>query len=187
MKKIDFTINWDKALEAVHYLTSIRPGITQFYLGKIMYYAEKEHLLDWGRPICGDRYMAMEHGPVPSAIRDIISGNDDLPQEILEQFRSKVDIRKSGNKHYMSAKEPYACVHLSETDKDYIRASAEQYGSMSFGQLSKLSHEKAWIEAWENTTGKAGRMLFENMIPDDFPDRQDFIEEIQEKARDGCL
>jgi len=31
---------------------------------KIIYFADRQHLADWGRPITGDTYIAMEAGPV---------------------------------------------------------------------------------------------------------------------------
>jgi uncharacterized phage-associated protein len=41
-------------------------------LFKILYFAEREHLATWGRPITGDFFIAMQYGPVPSHIYDMI-------------------------------------------------------------------------------------------------------------------
>jgi uncharacterized phage-associated protein len=37
-----------------------------------MYFADRKHLEKYGRFICGDSYVAMKHGPVPSEIYDIL-------------------------------------------------------------------------------------------------------------------
>ena len=49
---------------------------------KIIYFADRQHLADWGRPITGDTYIAMEAGPVPSRMYDmmkIVRGDSYLP------------------------------------------------------------------------------------------------------------
>src|SRR5207247_4693024 len=42
------------------------PELTPGKLFKLMFLAEKYHLVHYGRPITGDRYDAMNDGPVPS-------------------------------------------------------------------------------------------------------------------------
>src|SRR5262245_62889630 len=71
-KILRFQIDWNRCIEGIAFISSLRPGITQYYIGKIFYFADKAHFLDWGRPISGDRYVAMEHGPVPSNIYDLL-------------------------------------------------------------------------------------------------------------------
>lgn len=39
---------------------------------KLLYLADRESLLRWGRPITTDRYVAMDHGPVVSQIYELI-------------------------------------------------------------------------------------------------------------------
>ena len=39
---------------------------------KVIYFADRQHLADWGRPITGDTYIAMEAGPVPSRLYDML-------------------------------------------------------------------------------------------------------------------
>ena len=41
-------------------------------LCKILYFADQRHLSLYGRSITGDTYIAMQYGPVPSNVDDIL-------------------------------------------------------------------------------------------------------------------
>ena len=71
-----------KTLNALLYVASRvqRKDIHKIF--KIIYFADRQHLADWGRPITGDTYIAMEAGPVPSRMYDmlkIVRGDSYLP------------------------------------------------------------------------------------------------------------
>jgi hypothetical protein len=68
-----FRFRPEKAAEAVDLIARAQPGLTQYFVGKILYLADKAHFLDWGRPVTFDRYVAMKNGPVPSAIRNMLA------------------------------------------------------------------------------------------------------------------
>jgi len=153
-----FSVDWDKAIEAIAFIASLKPGVTQYYLGKILFFADREHLLDYGRPITGDRYVAMEHGPVPSAIRDVLKADSDSPDEILAKLHERVGIERDGNKQMVFSKSVGAAPSLSGSDREYLAASVQRYGSMSFTQLKAVSHEDvAYSDAWDKL-GNANEM-----------------------------
>lgn len=65
--------NEAKATEAAAYLLRLRGGrMSYMKLIKLLYLADREALLRWGRPITTDRYVSMDHGPVVSRIYDMI-------------------------------------------------------------------------------------------------------------------
>jgi uncharacterized phage-associated protein len=176
---LHFKMNWAKAVEAVHYLASIHPGITPFYIAKIFYFADKEHMVDWGRPICGDVYIAMENGPVPSNIYDLIKREQFLDDDIVEEFDRR--IRK--NDRALHSKTDFNAVALSPSDMEYLRAAERVYGHMSFSMLRDLVHrERAWLEAWESSIARATPMKMDLMIGDDVEHRNELIKEIRWKA-----
>lgn len=145
-----FRVDYRKCIQGIAFLAMLRPGITQYYIGKTFFFADREHLLDWGRPISCDRYVAMEHGPVPSVIYDIIKGTSGSPDEVEDDLMSYAQIKPSGNKLqlYAVATEFPA---LSDSDKEYLASALKQYGQMSFGALRDLSHQDAaYREAWSN-------------------------------------
>lgn len=62
----------EKALEVILYIANNLDGATFHSISKMLYLSDKLHLQEYGRLICGDRYIAMEYGPVPSAIYDML-------------------------------------------------------------------------------------------------------------------
>jgi uncharacterized phage-associated protein len=149
MDAIRFKLRIDKCLQGIQFLAKHKPGITQYYVGKVFFFADKEHLLDWGRPISGDRYVAMEHGPVPSTIYDLIKGDSGEPDEILDELASRVSEAREGNKIKLFAKETGDFSALSGTDKEYLLDALKKYGDMPFGDVRRISHDDpAYEDAW---------------------------------------
>jgi len=176
---LQFKMNWDKAVEAVHYLASIHPGITPFYILKILYFADKEHMADWGRPICGDRYVAMENGPVPSNVYDLVKREQFIDDDIIREFDRR--IRKDDRE--LHSKIDFNAVALSESDIECLREADKLYGHMTFRALRDIVHrERAWSEAWENSGAHAAPMKIDSMIDDAIDNREKLIAELSWKA-----
>jgi uncharacterized phage-associated protein len=71
-----FLFNIEKAIQAVAALLHFHGSKEMSYLRmlKLLYIADRETLKETGRPITGDRIVAMEHGPVLSSVYDLIKG-----------------------------------------------------------------------------------------------------------------
>lgn len=177
--RIMFDINWAKSLEGLHYLVTLQPGITSFFVAKLFYYADKQHILDWGRPISGDTYFAMENGPVPTAIYNLIKKDEFISDDLVADFEYR--IRKDGRSLYPS--KAFENIYLSRTDMEYLQDAQKTYGHMSFPELWKLVHEeKAWREAWENRTAKSELMDLGLIIEDKVSDKNALLSELKEKT-----
>ena len=96
---IRFNFDWQKTVDAIEFLAQQKPGMTQYYIGKLLFFADREHIMDYGRPITGDRYVAMEHGPVPSAVRNLLNG--EYPDEVADRLEERVVIEVNGNKQHV--------------------------------------------------------------------------------------
>jgi uncharacterized phage-associated protein len=172
-------MNWAKAVEAVHYLTSIHRGITPYYIAKIFFYADKEHMADWGRSICGDFYVAMENGPVPSNIYNLVKREPFIDDDIIADFDSRIE--KEDRR--LSPKIEFNQIALSHSDIEYLAKAEAIYGHMSFGALRDLVHkERAWKEAWEGRLSAAPRIDMDAMIDDQIENREQLLEEIALKS-----
>src|SRR5437867_2465440 len=72
-RQIRFTFDERKATAAASVLLRLAGGHMHYLeLIKLLYYADRESLDLYGRPITGDRYVNMKHGPVLSSVYDLV-------------------------------------------------------------------------------------------------------------------
>ena len=145
-----FELDIDKAIEASLYIINRVNACDMHKLFKILYFAEQQHLAEFGRTITGDSYVAMQNGPVPSFIYDAIkvvrgdksyySISRDLKSE-FEVFRYKfIEAKREANTDYLSA-----------SDIEYLEKSLVENAHLNFAQLTEKSHDSAWLGAYENS------------------------------------
>lgn len=174
--RVRFRLNWDKAIEAVVWLAKKKPQIGPFYIAKVLYFADKAHLQKYGRPILGDTYIAMEHGPVPSGVQDMLTQNTFLDPDILQKSSDAISINNASPPQISAVRPPNLAL-FSGTDIECLEEAFAKYSKMPFSKLRNLTHkERAWLEAQRN-----GEMNYEDMIGD-VPDRDELIEQIRETA-----
>jgi len=112
---------------------------------KILYFADQEHLAQYGRPILGDKYIAMENGPVPSNLYDsfkIVKGNSIFSNR--DNFKDFFEIY---NNFYIKNKKMPQLDYLSKSDIEILTKSINENRSLNFNQLTDKSHDKAWKSA----------------------------------------
>jgi uncharacterized phage-associated protein len=171
---INFKFDMDKALAAAIYIATKRPTeLTQAKLFKMMYLSDKDHLVRYGRPITGDSYSAMEHGPVPSnlynAFKEIVKGKSSLSKNAKILMKG---IRLDKTYQYprieaLSAIDP---AQLSVSDMKSLDRIIEQFGQMTFSQVRQIAHDTpAWELAWNRKPKEkdAEPMDFREFFEDD--------------------
>ena len=100
-----FVLNAQKAIEAIVYLATKKPNMTQYYFMKMMFYADKYHLNMYGMPVIGDKYIKMANGPVPSFVLDAIHLDDSkLTPEICREIEESLSFKQYGRRIFTSAK-----------------------------------------------------------------------------------
>jgi uncharacterized phage-associated protein len=177
-ERIRYQVNWEKAIEALAFLANERSGLSFFQVAKILYYADKEHLKRYARPILGDVYIAMTNGPVPSSVYDLLKANSFLDGDLLSAVEQAVVVDRSTTHPNIRCRRPARLEVFSASDIECLRESVRRYGDVSITRLWQLVHqERAWVEAMRN-----GEMSYELMIDDDVPDRDELVEEIRETA-----
>src|SRR5437870_12867841 len=84
-----FFFNSEKAIQAAAALLRFDEARQMSYLRllKLLYIADRESLKETGRPITGDHTVAMEHGPVLSAVFDLIKGQHSAWKAWSEYFK----------------------------------------------------------------------------------------------------
>lgn len=143
-----FTFNEKVAVEAILYIATHSQDPTFHHIAKLFYFADLCHLERYGRFICGDRYIAMKHGPVPSGVYDMLkaarNGEDYLHFQNLQ-----VAFRVEGNHHVVALREPNV-EWLSDSEIECLDEAISKYDRFDFGQLCRESHDAAWLSANDN-------------------------------------
>lgn len=176
MPVIEFQVNKGKVLEAIVYLANKCPGIDIYHTVKTIFYADKNHLNRYARPVLGDVYIKMENGPVPSLVRDIITKSVFLPKDFLTQVSEAIETK--GHNKNITAKRNANLDDFSESDISCLNEALDLCKDKSFDELRDSTHaEKAWIDAYMN-----GNMSYELMIDDDNPYKDDIIADLRENS-----
>lgn len=142
-----FSLDTDKAVEAVLYVAARMQKPSLHSISKVLFHADKAHLSRYGRPISGDRYVAMKHGPVPSATYDILKAiRDRSGYPLPARAQGALEVQGYTVRPLRSADETV----LSPSDVECLAESAKLHGAKPFGKLSAESHGAAWEAADEN-------------------------------------
>jgi len=113
-------------------------------LCKILYFADQRHLSIYGRSITGDTYIAMQYGPVPSNVDDILKAirGDSFFSEYVGGLKDKF---RFVNRYVVEALAEPDMDELSDSDVECLEYAIEICRDKSFGELTELSHGMAWM------------------------------------------
>ncbi len=128
---------------------------------KVIYFADRQHLADWGRPITGDTYIAMDAGPVPSRLYDmmkIVRGDSYISDtEGLGQY-FQVE-----NWMYVRPLQDADLNKLSANEQEALSDAIAKYASLSYDEIKEKSHDVAWRSTardfainWDSIAREAG-------------------------------
>jgi len=169
---VAFQFDFESALAAIVYLTSKKPDTFDKYrLGKLIFLADKSHLVRYARPITGDAFCAMEWGPVPSTTLHLLNA---LLGENFEDAR----VRKLGEFLFIDRRYEYPRFtakneikfdnFLSRSDIEILEEILKLHGKKSFDELKALTHEMpAYKNAWGSGEVKNAPMRFEDFFEED--------------------
>ena len=147
---MQFNIDIDKSIETSLYILNKLGSCDLHKLYKIIYFAEKNHLSQYGRPITGDFFIAMKYGPVPSFLCNVFNfirkGNISytINRDVASDFEVVDDI-------YIGPKREANCDLLSLTDLECLDNAINDNKDLSFRQLTEKSHDDAWEKADYNS------------------------------------
>ena len=125
--------------------------LSKHHISKILYFADKHHIAKYGRSLTGQKYVAMQNGPVPSQIYDFIKfveGRSD--GSFLGPYVQYIgDFIGFVPSYYVIAKKPADFDFLSVSAIKALDESIAKHGKSSFGARTDESHDSAWKDAWE--------------------------------------
>ena len=143
-------------------------------IAKLLYYADKTHLKKYGRPITGDTYIAMQHGPNPSTLYDYLKSVRSDPGQKNHYIEVELVSSHSPNPtpFIIPLVEPLMEI-FSESDKEVLEEIYCQHGHKSASQLRNESHEE---KAYKNADFE---MSFEDFLDEGDQEMKSYIEESQ--------
>ena len=144
-----FNVDTEKTLNAAIFILNKLGQADYHKVFKILYFAEQQHLKNYGQPLTGDSYLAMPYGPVPSFLYDIFKASENQSSpfaEAMELSRAFIVTRKEKIPYVTPTREANT-EELSETNIEALLRSIEENGDLSFGEITEKSHDSAWAKA----------------------------------------
>jgi uncharacterized phage-associated protein len=148
----------DRTLELILYVAKHSPKTTGYWVLKAIYFADRQHLLRFGRRLHEDRYIAMEDGPVPSY-------GYDLFKNVRYQRTTRADYQVSAgqfevvdDRQIVPLRDPDMTI-FSKSEIACLNESIAEVSALNFGQLRDKSHDDAWKAASTN-----GAMTLEDIV-----------------------
>lgn len=138
IKQPDF--NYQKATQAINYFIRKTPDNKENMMKfiKLIWLADRYHIRKYGRPVIGDKYVAMPLGPVGSGVKDIAEASEFAAK--VELIYAKKFIRQVDRYSVESISDVDMDV-FSETDIESFEFAYKHFGELDQFSLSKLAHK----------------------------------------------
>lgn len=147
-------------------------------LCKILYFADQKHLSQYGRSITGDTYIAMQYGPVPSNVDDILKAlrGDSFfsGSEAIAPLKESMTFE---NRYIIRAMKKPDMAELSSSDAKCLDDAIAKCKDKSFDELTQLSHGLAWSNTRQDKAISVKDILREA------GDEEAYVEYIDEKLK----
>lgn len=131
----------EKAIETIVYLAERAPIADIYHIGKIVYFADRIHLDNYGRELFGDQYNALKDGPVPSKTYDLIKDVRDTRHSANYDHASS-SFSVSGF-NVRALREPDLDL-FSDSDLECLDEAIRMVGDLPFGRLKRMSHDNPY-------------------------------------------
>ncbi len=128
----DNMFNKDKKIvQVANYITEKLGGkVDKIQLLKLIWLSDRLHVRIYGRLVTYNTYFAMQHGPVPSEMKDLFEHPTSYFNEYLQKKSLELNSVKPTDKYY-----------LSETDIKVMDSVISDFGEMDIWTLRDLTHE----------------------------------------------
>ena len=138
-----------KAIEAVLYILNVTQGLDYYKVFKVLYFAEREHLKEWGTRILADDFVAMKYSPVPTNLYNAAKQDqyDDESSTFSSLFDSVIGLYNADGSNFLYSKREADLDYLAPSDIECLDRAIKEYSKRSFSELLNLSHDSAWEEA----------------------------------------
>ncbi len=121
-------------------------------LMKLFYFLDFMHLKTYGSPVTYDTYINLEHGPIPSFIKNLVdSAADDIDNSVLAdtitfERPEGIDMYRILPKRKFSEKDKS---YFSSTELEILEKICARYGNKNTKTIEDASHQEA---PWKKTS-----------------------------------
>ncbi|WP_287963026.1 Panacea domain-containing protein [Alcanivorax sp.] len=150
-------INDRKAAQlAAFFLRRAGGKLSILKLVKLMYLADREHLIRYWSPITMDHFVSMPHGPVPTATLDLINGMMDS-----KEWQKVINGREG---KYVSLRDelPLDLDELSELEEETAQEIFDQFGNMTAWKLRNWTHDNC--PEWQDPDGSSMPITYADIL-----------------------
>lgn len=131
--KLRYPFDPMKSLEAMCYIVDRLGVVEKVKLTKLMYLAERDHLISHGRPLTGDVLKAMKYGPVPSGAMDILDWGPVMKLPVEDHLQIVG--------YSMSLKRRMDHSRLGPSEREVLQRVIHDHGGKGQWQLVNETHE----------------------------------------------
>jgi uncharacterized phage-associated protein len=169
--RIRFAFNVEKFADAMAFLADRVRDLSTLKAVKLLYLADRDHLLRHGRPILGDWYACMEHGPVPARAYDLLKQVRDPEPSVrlrgTEAVLRRIKLEPRWRRHpHFKRSENTPLNALSPSELESLGEVVHQHGKKDPFHLVDLTHEHA---AWKKSDELGDHAIDYRWFFDDAP------------------
>lgn len=122
-----------------------------YHIVKTAFFAQKNHLVRYGTPMFKDEIVALQFGPVPSLVYNVlkVARGESAPyrfcdDKILARLSAPIDFQDET----FSTKEHPDMDCLSQSNVECLDAAIAQVSAMNFDTLMQKTHGQEWSRAY---------------------------------------
>jgi hypothetical protein len=135
---MQFIFDIRKAVAATGYLCELNGGsIDMLKCIKMLYIADRKALVQWHRPITGDKFWSLENGPILSRIYDLIRGRVGGPE--MDVWQAVFNPREGDTVSLKEGVKPNV-KPLSRREKEALAEAHAKIQPLSIGAVIDLVH-----------------------------------------------
>ncbi len=143
---------------------------------KLLYLVDRQALMLWERPLTGDTYFSMKHGPVLSNVLDIINNGGD-PEDNSYWYKY---ISQPNNNCEIKLNELPETDTLSQRELELIDELYEEFKDFDRWEMVKLCHEM--LPEWEDVERNTRKLIEIDNILEKVDKSPDEIKAIDEEV-----
>ncbi len=135
-----------KAIQALNFFAAASGGrLNKMKALKLVYFADRQHLRKYGRPVTNDTYFAMKFGPVASACLNLLNEKEEFTAPEENEYRSQF-LCRDGDYDFSSISAVDTRV-LSRSDVEALEFAWENYRHLDQFQLADETHRfPEWLQ-----------------------------------------